>query len=87
MFLVAIYSSVTFQVGAGVVKIAEWNVASFLRSVEGCTSGGQAEKNCFFHFSLLGNNSTVGPDNFYFPAPLHSILGPAKANVKVNDFF
>ncbi|XP_054259027.1 beta-mannosidase isoform X2 [Macrosteles quadrilineatus] len=75
------------MLGAGVVEVGSWDISHFLQSIEGCNKGGKPVNNCFFHFSVLPNNSSssLGPDNFYFPVPLHSVNSPSKANVQVSE--
>lgn len=42
-----------------------------------------AKKRCFLYFETEKNKVKVGPDNFLFPSPLHSVVGMKNATIKV----
>ncbi|KAG8276109.1 hypothetical protein J6590_072524 [Homalodisca vitripennis] len=70
---------------AQVIDLGSWNSVGLLHSIDDCRYGGQPEENCFFYFSILASDglTKLGPDNFYFPVPLHSINGPSRPNIQV----
>uniref|UniRef100_A0A1B6DET4 beta-mannosidase n=1 Tax=Clastoptera arizonana TaxID=38151 RepID=A0A1B6DET4_9HEMI len=71
------YSFVSYA--SRVIEAGSWDLAALWAKVPNCGSNeNEAKSKCFIYFNLKADNrsnTNLGPDNYIFPTPLHSIVG------------